>query len=399
MKITVFVARTDYRFLGGNRLCDNLLKGLRELGHEGIVSADIDDVITSDLLILIRYFDTDDMYYRTATLLNKPYVYLPFFDDFVKFDKVMRSFYYYVSQLMMGKSKELSFELLWDIPDILHYNEIMPNNAHIVHRNVYRDALFCFTNTESEKAALLRTFRHAKAESIFLPPGQVTEKQPEYSDKFLKMVPGLSKGSYILQIGRLEMRKNQMATILATKDLDTPLVLISSDILTNLREYANHCLEAIRLWRKGPTYVFSRFLEPYDDGKLRVIKLDDENLFDDAMIASAFQNAGLYVHPAYSELPGYVYLEAVKLGTPVVASSWTTVKDYFTDEKGNYLLDDRMVYVVPHHLYELENAIQSQFGKVYEPCSLPILEKTNRVFAEEFCTAVNKHLPSFPLPK
>ncbi len=399
MKITVFMERSDYKFLGGDRLCDNLIKGLREMGHEGVVSSSVDDVLTADLVILIRYFDNDDMYYRMVKLLGKPYVYIPFFDDFTKFDRVMRSFYYYIVQLMLGYSKELSWDLLWEVPELLHYNDIVPNNAHIVHRNVYKDALFCFTNSRTEKEALQKTFRHAKVETIFLPPGQVTEVEPEYSDKFLSLLKDLKKGSYLLQIGRFELRKNQLATILASKDIDVPLVLISTDILTNHREYSEVCIEAIKKWRKGPTYIFSRFLNSYDDGKLRIIQLDAHSLFDDEMIRSAFQNAGLYIHPAYSELPGYVYLEAAKLGIPILASEWTTIKDYFTDDTGRYLLDDRILYVTPHHLHELEKGIENHFGKCYDPCSLPILQKTNRQFAGEFCSAVNKYLPSFHLPK
>jgi len=399
MKIALFTGRTDYKFLGGDRLCDSLLQGLRELGHETILSSSIDDVIDADCVILTSHFNADDVYHRAIQFAGKPYVYIPFFDDYTQFYRVMKSFYYYVAQLILKPSKDLTLELLWDVPEILHYNDIIPNNVQILHRAVYQEALFCLTNSKAEAKALKRTYRDAKVETIYLPPGQVSEEVVPYSDRFLGVLKGLTKGSYLLQIGRFEMRKNQLATILASKDLDIPLVLISSDILTNYFDYASLCIEAIKKWRKAPTYIFSRYLEPYDDGLLHIIKLDKDSLFDQEMITSAFQNAGLYVHPAFSELPGYVYLEAVKLGTPIIASEWTTIKDYFIAEDGTYQLDDQIRYVLPHHLHEIENGIKEHFGVTYPTRTFPILEKTNRAFAEEFCEALSRHLPFFSLPK
>ena len=106
MKIALFTGRTDYKFLGGDRLCDSLLQGLRELGHKTILSSSIDDVIDADCVILTSHFNADDVYHRAIQFAGKPYVYIPFFDDYTQFYRVMKSFYYYVAQLILKPSKD-----------------------------------------------------------------------------------------------------------------------------------------------------------------------------------------------------------------------------------------------------------------------------------------------------
>ena len=77
-----------------------------------------------------------------------------------------------------------------------------------------------------------------------------------------------------------------------------------------------------------------------------MIPIDPQVGISQELLVSAYQNAGLYLHPAFYELPGYVYLEAAKLGTPTIATEWSTLSDYFTNEEGDYELDDRILYAL-----------------------------------------------------
>ena len=144
--------------------------------------------------------------------------------------------------------------------------------------------------------------------------GFTDEKVYDYSDAFLKF-SGLGKKGYVLQVGRLEPRKNQLASVLAMRNRDLPLVLISSYIAIPHRRYAEVVLSAIVKWRRAPTIVYSEQLEPREEGALSVRKLERDQFGVDLLI-SAYQNCALHLHPAFMELPGYTYLEAAKLGHP-----------------------------------------------------------------------------------
>lgn len=391
MKIVIFTFKSHkYHFLGSERLFSSILKGLRFLGHNAKFVHHIDEVHDADFVLLSNSCSEHARYYHALKLLNKPFGFIPFFDDFLKFDRAMRGFFYYISAMLLHPSSGLDLDFLLNIPEAINYSDIIPHNIHLVNYQIYKDAAFSMVNSPTEGQTLKDHFPLANIETIFLAPGQMTEKEYAYSKEFLKYVPELTKGSYILQIGRLEARKNQLASILATRNCDIPLVFITSDILQSALPYVDICIKAIAKWRKAPTYILSHFLKPYEDGLLKIIKIPKSSPFDANMLASAYQNAGLYLHPAFSELPGYVYLEAAKLGTPIVASSWTTIKDYFTNKNGEHMLDNQISYIRPHHLLEIESAVEKQFGKKIAIPKHAILQRTNLDVAKELLVAIEK---------
>lgn len=380
-----------YAHLGGNFLINILAENLKQFGHSIVISENINELVDSDFVILPRSYEKKDPFYPLVELLKKPYCYIPFHDDYIKFCGLQKSFFCYVTALALGKEAPgMSLEKLLEIPEIIHYHEFMPNNSHLVFYPIYKNAQFCLANTPTEKKTIIKDCPQANVETIFLSAGQLANSSFTYSKKFLNLLPEVTERSYILQVGRFSYKKNQLASILATRNLDIPLVFVSSDILDSEMEYFHSCLLTIKKYRRAPTYIITTKVPSYSEEKLHIINLANNKIIDQEMLASAYQNAGLYLHPAFSELPGYVYLEAAKIGTPIVASSWATINDYFIKD-GKYLLDDRIEYVVPYHINQIEEAIKKQFGRNLKPSNHPILQRSHTDFAKDFDLVLRKY--------
>lgn len=112
---------------------------------------------------------------------------------------------------------------------------------------------------------------------------------------------------FVLVVGRLEMRKNQLM-LLHALELSTIPVVFADGGFTYQSDYAQLCR---KYRRKGPVYFTGR--------------LSDE------LLVSAYHACRLHCLPSWYELPGLVSLEAARYGCPVVASSWGCLRDYLHD--------------------------------------------------------------------
>jgi glycosyltransferase involved in cell wall biosynthesis len=195
------------------------------------------------------------------------------------------------------------------------------------------------------------------------------------------------------------LRKNQLASILAMRNLDIPLVFIATESF--YPSYEQLCLQAIQKFRRAPTWVISQNLENTQKGSLRVFSMPNHCKLPFDMLISAYQNAGLHLHPAFCELPGLTYLEAAKLGVPTIASEWTTINDYFTDPvTGVETLDDRIIYATPHHINALTHLIEKHFGKKTDKSLRhPMFQRTKADVAKDFMAVLEKEPGmTFPAP-
>lgn len=351
-------------------------QGLEELGHEVIITESTDQVVDVDFVFLANTCHDLTSYYHALRLIQKPYGLIGFHEDYIKYFGASRGFYHYITNNLFDQPHDTySIEKLLENPDIIYYLATQPRAIAIANYEVMKNAKVCIANSPTEALTMQRDCPSANVQWVHLQPGQLYDKEYPYSADFLKLT-GLTKGEYILQIGRMQPRKNQLATILATRNLEHPLVFITSDILPDSRQFALTCLSAIQKWRKAPTIILSKDLPNRLEEQLRIIHLSDESPIDHTCLISAYQNAGLHLHPAFYELPGFTYLEAAKLGIPSIASSWATINDYFTDpETGKYMLDDRIVFTPPHHINSMEALIKKQFGKKYTASTHPIFER------------------------
>lgn len=112
---------------------------------------------------------------------------------------------------------------------------------------------------------------------------------------------------YVLCVGRLETRKNQLMLLQALKHDPIPIVFLTGGF-TYQPEYGQAC-------RDFPRAAPVRFVGYVEPGVLRAV----------------YAGARVLAMPSWWELPGLVALEAAREGCPVVASNRGTLFDYLGD--------------------------------------------------------------------
>ena len=109
---------------------------------------------------------------------------------------------------------------------------------------------------------------------------------------------------YVLCVGRLEPRKNQLMLLKALQHEAMPIVCVTAGV-SYQADYEDLC-------RRFPRKAKMLFID----------RLSDD------MLASCYRGAKVFCLPSWYELPGIVTIEAARFGCAVVATSWGTIKDY-----------------------------------------------------------------------
>lgn len=109
---------------------------------------------------------------------------------------------------------------------------------------------------------------------------------------------------YVLCVGRLEPRKNQLALLHALRDMDVPVVLIGHS--TNR--------------------VYERLIEGYRKSNVHIIGRISP---DDPLLASAIAGARVFTLPSWSEGAPLAALEAAASGATMVLSNRSSEAEYF----------------------------------------------------------------------
>ena len=112
------------------------------------------------------------------------------------------------------------------------------------------------------------------------------------------------KGPFILNVGNIEPRKNQLALVQALAGRSLPLVLIGR--------------------QRDATYAAEVLTE--GGAQVRYVGALDHA---DPLLASAFKTCSAFVLPSTLETPGFAALEAAASGVPVVVTSEGFAREYF----------------------------------------------------------------------
>jgi glycosyltransferase involved in cell wall biosynthesis/Tfp pilus assembly protein PilF len=157
-------------------------------------------------------------------------------------------------------------------------------------------------NGEGEKRVLLRDYPNASAVRV-VPVGfdSVSGDDPS----LFESTYGLK--DFVLCVGRLETRKNQLMLLKALEESNLPVVLVGGGV-----NYQPEYAAAVRAFRRsGQTLVLGR-LAP-------------------EMLSSAYAACRVHALVSHYELPGLVSLEAAAHGKNVVVTDTGTTGDYFGD--------------------------------------------------------------------
>ena len=184
------------------------------------------------------------------------------------------------------------------------------------------------TTGASESKTVQETYPGA-AQCVEIPLG--CEVQAEANAELFEKKYGVR--DFILCVGRIESRKNQLMLLKALEHVDIPVVLVGGGV-----EYQPDYVAAVKGFRrKGETLVLGR--------------LSDE------MLASAYAAAKVHALVSWYELPGLVSLEAAQHGCNVVATLNGTSKDN---------LGDSAFYADPSDWNSVKNAVLAAYHTPFQ---------------------------------
>lgn len=387
MKFAFVIRQTvDNIWAGDVYSISQLIEGLQKIGHEARLLTTLNDYRPDEYLILTNTSTNLRPNYWFTKLYRLKYGIIPFYEDCILYYGPSIGFYLYICKTLLGEEEDgyaFTLERLIENPDLIYYHASLPQRRSFSSYDILKDAEFIMVNSLSEGKIVKRDVPCTDPQIIPLIVG-LQDLNP--SDEFLSFT-GLKKGEYILDVGRLCTRKNQLASIVATKDFEAPFVFICTRMFHN-NEYDRFFFEAVRRWRKGSVWIISQTMKPYNSEKLKIIPMPGGEKLSESMLASAYANAALHLHPAFYELPGLTYFESAKLGIPTIASSWSSCADYFTDQNlGEYTLDERIAYCKPYDVRTMNELVLKKFGKTYpkEPLH-PVFTRTVEEAATDFVT-------------
>lgn len=155
----------------------------------------------------------------------------------------------------------------------------------------------------SEKKKILEDFKVSE-KKIKVIPYCINTKETMGNCKLFKQKYKLS--DFILCVGRIEPKKNQLNLLKALCDVKIPIVFIGS-LSSYHKSYVNKFLKLIK---KFPNVKYLNYL--------------DRN-----MLLSAYAAAKVHVLPSWFEAPGLVSMEAAINGCSIVTTNQGYAKDYF----------------------------------------------------------------------
>ncbi len=393
MKIGFITRRNHHAWGGDLGVVHALMRGLKDIGEEAICAPTAFELQEADILVLTNSTVDQRTQGEALTIIGKPYVVLGAHEDILTYYTPATGFRNYVlnclgSGFATDNGLEFSLDQLLDMPHIVHYYGDPAKRSTLYNYDLLKNAALCIANSPSEAAFMRRDCPACKTAVVPVAPGFVAGYRGIPDDSFIQWT-GLKSKSYVLQVGRLEFRKNQFGTLLAMRNFDIPLVFIATRAFQV--EYEEACVEVALRWRKAPTLFISQNLKPFEQGHVKILPMPEGGKLPQELLLSAYYHAGLHLHPAFQEIPGLTYLEAARLGTPTIGSPWCTITDYFYDQRlGHANLDGRMAYLLPYHIREIEELIPQMFGKSFPPLEdHPIFTYTESDAARNFVAHLN----------
>lgn len=137
--------------------------------------------------------------------------------------------------------------------------------------------------------------------------------------------------NFILSVGRIEPRKNQLNLIMALKGFSMPLVIIGSPV-SDYMEYYEVCK------KEG------------SDNAIFIDRIDH----DDPMLKSAYMACSCFVSQGWFETPGLAALEAGLAGANIATTDKGCTKEYFKD---------LVEYFDPGNIADIRRAAEKAFYK------------------------------------
>ena len=306
---------------GDTVVLERFVEGLKQRGYE--VHVDVEGSASPADYDLVHLFNfatpsITSPQAEQARLCDTPYVVTSLYEETAQFHAqshyVAGRLVDYVASGQQPGSYSISYREL----------SAVPNASKFEVQDIVRHASAILPNGVCEGNAIRRDYPYAGPVHV-VPVGidPVTEVSPQ------KFVETFGIQDFILCVGRIESRKNQLMLLKALEDSEYPVVLVGGGF-----SYQPDYDRAVRNFnRKGKTVVVGR--------------LDDE------MLASAYAACRIHVLPSWFELPGLVTLEAAARGKNVVVTRTGTTHDY---------IGDKAFYCLPWDADSIRSAVYAAFN-------------------------------------
>lgn len=294
-------------FRGGAEVqLDNTMMALERLGVV-VDMISYERTRSLDSYDLVHFFRVEQSYKTLAEYLKKiglPYVVSPIIFP----DNYLRNIYYKIGALSSNTS----------LGRVLVIGEKI---------SFLRDASVLYPNTNSEAEIIRKLCPKVPielipncAEDIFYQTNHIS------TDLFYHHVPDLRQ-PFVLNVARIEPRKNQLRLIKACNKIGIPLVIIGS---VRDQEYWNNCKS---------------------EAKIQLIHLDQ--VTDKKFLISAYKACSVFALPSTMETPGLVAMEAALQGSKIAITNRGGTIEYF---------QGRASFLNPFSVTSIFNALKYQLN-------------------------------------
>lgn len=369
MRIGIVTRQNENQWGGDLKALYSIRDGLDLNGHEVKTAPNPNDLLDCDFVFLSNTCLDQRENYKILKKNKIKYGVICFHEDFDFYLPKCLAFASYVINSLKGEQvRQIKSDLnqLFDNPQLIEdaskHFEHQEKGAK-VNYEVLKDAEFCIANSEMEKETVLRDCPEANVEVVYWTSGFADEWDGEVDNSFLDLAE-VEENGYMLQVGRMETRKNQLGAILAARNIKTPLVIIATKGYQDW--YERSVIDLCLKYRKHKTIILSENYESKVYGPVEVKQMPNGEKLSGEMLEAAFKYCKVNLHPAFYELPGYTYLEALRYNRPSVVSEWTSIKDYANHFEGDRTIDGLFNYCYPYDVNSIESALHNALEKSEE---------------------------------
>ncbi len=198
--------------------------------------------------------------------------------------------------------------------------------------SLWNNATRLFPNTDKEKKFVSEVTGYDKNKIIIIPNGLDLLEMPEENTSLCyEKFPELKNEKFILNVARIERRKNQKNLVLAAKELNIPVVIVGSILEEDYYKEIKK-INYDKLYYLGP-------------------------IFDKSVLYSIFSACSLFCLPSIVETPGIAAMEAAYYNKPIVITKNGGTRYYFKNTA---------YYVDWKNIKEIKNGIENMINKKVE---------------------------------
>lgn len=281
---------------GDTVVMDLLRRELEHMGHHVDVALGPHDVTGYDLVQAFNFAtpEVTEAYARRAVAANVPLVVAAIYEDWPLFLNQSLAMTEALREYLQGGRNEAIFR------EGARRVKRLPAAKRAENNYAARNAACLLAWSDSEKSRLLSDYPGCRVETISLGADHLNLK--DVGPELFHHTYGVK--DFVLCVGRLETRKNQLMLLKALENDSIPIVFLTGGF-----SYQPNYVKLCQMFNRPAKTLF-------------LDRVSDE------MLASAYRAARVLCMPSWYELPGLVALEALRLGCPVVASRWGTLPDY-----------------------------------------------------------------------